>query len=143
MKNSDSNYTPVRWEQRFQNFEKAYFSLNQSIEAYNKESDNLFIRDSLIQRYEYTIELAWKTLKDYLEEEGFIDVSSPKKVIRQALKEGYITDPVWLKALDDRNKTTHAYDEKMAQEVTTEIKDQYFYLLRDLYFVLKKEMTNE
>jgi len=136
-------YTPIRWEQRFQNFEKAYFSLNESIEAYEKDSKNLFIRDSIIQRYEYTIELAWKTLKDYLEEEGFIDVSSPKKVIRQALKEGYITDPAWLKALDDRNKTTHAYDEEMAQEVTKQIKEQYFFLLRDLYFVLKKEKTDE
>lgn len=136
-------YTPIRWQQRFQNFEKAYFSLNESIEAYENDSTNLFIRDSIIQRYEYTIELAWKTLKDYLEEEGFVDVSSPKKVIRQALKEGYITDPAWLTALDDRNKTTHAYDEKMAQEVTVQIQDQYFFLLRDLYFVLKKEKTDE
>lgn len=136
-------YSPIRWEQRFQNFEKAYFSLNESIEAFEKDSENLFIRDSIIQRYEYSIELAWKTLKDYLEEEGFIDVSSPKKVIRQALKEGYITDPAWLKAFDDRNKTTHAYDEKMAQEVTAQIKEQYFFLLRDLYFVLKKEKADE
>ena len=136
-------YTPIRWQQRFQNFEKAYFSLNESIEAFNHEPKNLFIRDSIIQRYEYTIELAWKTLKDYLEEEGFIDVSSPKKVIRQALKEGTITDPAWLKALDDRNKTTHAYNEAMATEVTAEIKEQYFYLLRDLYFTLKKEVPDE
>jgi len=136
-------YTPIRWEQRFQNFEKAYFSLNESIEAFKNDSENLFIRDSIIQRYEYTIELAWKTLKDYLEEEGFVDVSSPKKVIRQALKEGYITDTAWIKALDDRNKTTHAYDEEMAQEITEQIKEQYFFLLRDLYFVLKKEKIDE
>jgi len=136
-------YTNIRWQQRFQNFEKAYFSLNESIEAFKNDSENLFIRDSIIQRYEYTIELAWKTLKDYLEDEGFIDVSSPKKVIRQALKEGYITDSAWLKALDDRNKTTHAYDEEMAQEITEQIKEQYFFLLRDLYFVLKKEKTDE
>jgi nucleotidyltransferase substrate binding protein (TIGR01987 family) len=136
-------YTNIRWQQRFQNFEKAYFSLNESIEAYENDADNLFIRDSIIQRYEYSIELAWKTLKDYLEEEGFIDVSSPKKVIRQALKEGYITNSTWLKALDDRNKTSHAYDEEMANEVTTEIQEQYFFLLRDLYFTLKKETSDE
>ncbi len=136
-------YTPIRWQQRFQNFEKAYFSLNESIEAHEKDLKNLFIRDSIIQRYEYTIELAWKTLKDYLEEEGFINISSPKKVIRQALKEAYITDPAWLKALDDRNKTSHAYNENMAIEITSQIKKQYFFLLRDLYFVLKKEKTDE
>ena len=136
-------YTNIRWQQRYQNFEKAYLSLNESIEALNEDEDNLFIRDSLIQRYEYTIELAWKTLKDYLEEEGFIDISSPKKVIRQALKDGYISNPLWLKALDDRNKTSHAYDEKMAQEVTAEIREKYFFLLRDLYFALKKELPDE
>ena len=97
----------------------------------------------MIQRYEYSIELAWKTLKDYLEEEGFIGVSSPKKVIRQALKDGYISDPLWLKALDDINKTSHAYDETMAEEVTENIRDSYFFLLRDLYFVLKKELSDE
>lgn len=136
-------YTNIRWQQRFQNFEKAYFSLNESIEAFEKEPNNLFIRDSIVQRYEYTIELAWKTLKDYLEEEGFIDVSSPKKVIRMALKEGYVTDTAWLNALDDRNKTSHAYDDEMAKEVTSEIINQYFFLLRDLYFTLKKERDNE
>ena len=136
-------YSNIRWQQRFQNFEKAYLSLSESIEALEKDKSNLFIRDSLIQRYEYSIELAWKTLKDYLEEEGFIDISSPKKVIRQALKEAYITDPLWLKALDDRNKTSHAYDETMAEEVTENIRDSYFFLLRDLYFVLKKELSDE
>jgi len=136
-------YTPIRWEQRFQNFERAYFSLIESIEAFENDLENLFIRDSVIQRYEYSFELAWKTLKDYLEEEGFVDISSPRKVIREALKAGYITDPAWLKALEDRNKTTHAYNEEMAQEVTKEIMEQYFFLLRDLYFVLKKEKIDE
>ena len=136
-------YTNIRWEQRFQNFEKAYSSLQESIDALDKDESNLFIRDSLILRYEYTIELAWKTLKDYLEYEGFINISSPKKVIRQALNAEYITNPLWLKALDDRNKTSHAYDESMAKEITIEIREKYFFLLQNLYISLKKEITNE
>ena len=59
------------------------------------------------------------------------------------LKEVYIAVSAWLKALDDRNKTTRTYDEEMAKEVTKEITEQYFFLLRDLYFVLKKETTDE
>lgn len=136
-------YTEIRWQQRFQNFAKAYLSLQQSIEALQKDPANLFIRDSVIQRYEYSIELAWKTLKDYLEHEGFINVSSPKRVIRQSLQQGYISDAQWLKALDDRNKTTHAYDENMANEVTKEITEQYFFLLKDLYSTLEKELGHE
>ena len=136
-------YTSIRWKQRFQNFEKAFLSLQESQEAFKKDSHNLFIRDSIIQRYEYTIELAWKTLKDYLEEEGFANLSSPKKVMRQALKESFVTDPLWIKALDDRNKTTHAYDEEMAKAIIKEINECYFYLLRDLYLTLKKIYNEE
>jgi len=62
-------YTPIQWQQRFQNLERAFISLQESQKELGKDDKNLFVRDSLIQRYEYTIELAWKTLKDYLEEE--------------------------------------------------------------------------
>ena len=63
--------TPPRWLERYKNFEKAFLSLCESQEALVREPTNLFIRDSLIQRYEYTIELAWNMLKDYLEDGGF------------------------------------------------------------------------
>ncbi len=128
-----------RWLQRFQNFEKAFNSLTESIEALQNEPDNDFIKDSVIQRYEYTIELGWKTLKDYLEYEGFLDISSPKKVVRLGLKEGYLKDDMWIMALNDRNKTSHAYDEEMSKEVIEEITEKYYYLLRDLVETLRKE----
>lgn len=131
-----------RWQQRFQNFEKAFTSLIESDEALKKDPKNGFIQDSLIQRYEYSIELAWKTLKDFLEYEGYLELESPKKVIRLALKEGYLKDELWMQALNDRNKTSHAYDEEMAKEVIADIQEKYFYLLRDLIEVLKKELTS-
>jgi hypothetical protein len=59
--------------------------------------------------------------------------------LRQSLQAGYISEPAWLKALDDRNKTSHAYDETMAKEITNLITEHYFYLLKDLYLNFKKE----
>ena len=130
----------VRWKQRFENYIKAYTSLLESDDALKQEPENSFIKDSLIQRYEYTIELAWKTMKDYLEEQGFIDVSSPKKVVRKAFEEGLIQDaPAWMAALNGRNITSHAYDETKANEIVKDISEQYILIFRDLYEQMNKE----
>ena len=130
----------IRWKQRFDNFEKAYLSLIESQEALESEPDNDFIQDSLIQRYEYTLELAWKTMKDYLENEGFMDVTSPKKAVRKAFQERIIQDgSAWIAALDDRNKTSHAYDEQMAKDVIQSITEQHIPIFRDFYLYMKKE----
>ena len=130
----------IRWKQRFNNFEKAYLSLIDSQEALENDPGNDFIQDSLIQRYKYTLELAWKTMKDYLENEGFMDVTSPKKAVRKAFQERIIQDgDGWIRALDDRNKTSHAYDENMAKEVIESITEQHIPIFRDFYLYMKKE----
>ena len=130
----------IRWKQRFDNFAKAYLSLVESKEALESEPDNDFIQDSLIQRYGYTMELAWKTMKDYLENEGFMDVTSPKKAVRKAFQERIIQDgSAWIAALDDRNKTSHAYDEQMAKDVIQSITEQHIPIFRDFYLYMKKE----
>ena len=135
-----SDVKDVRWKQRFENYEKAYLSLIESAEALADEPDNRFIQDSLIQRYEYTIELAWKTLKDYLEELGFVGVTSPKKVVRKAYQENIITEAdKWITALNDRNRTSHAYEETMANAVATAIVDNHIPLFHDLHATLKRE----
>jgi len=130
----------IRWKQRFENYSKAYISLLESDDALKKEPDNGFIKDSVIQRYEYTIELAWKLMKDYLEEQGFIDVTSPKKVIRKAFEERLIQDGNgWIAALNGRNITSHAYDETKANEVIKDISEKYILLFRDLFNQMNKE----
>ena len=73
-----------RWRQRLGDFENALSRLN---EALTMKSFDELEKDGVIQRFEFTFELAWKTLKDYLEDQGFIDVSSPKKVLRKAFQE--------------------------------------------------------
>jgi len=130
----------IRWKQRFENYSKAYTSLLESDDALKKEPDNGFIKDSVIQRYEYTVELAWKVMKDYLEEQGFIDVTSPKKVIRKAFEERLIQDATaWMAALNGRNITSHAYDETKANEIIKDISEKYILLFRDLFDQMNKE----
>lgn len=135
-------YSETRWVQRFQNFEKAFASLEESNDALKEAPLNKFIRDSLILRYEYSIELAWKTIKDYLENQGFTSINSPKKAVRSALNSGLIKNPNWIKALNDRNKTSHAYNEDMAEEVKNEIQKIYIPLLQELNDSLKEEIIS-
>lgn len=124
----------IRWKQRFQNFEKAYKRLERAVRTIEEEPENELLQAGLIQTYEYTFELAWKVMKDYLQEEGF-DVPSPKRTLRQAFQSGYISEgALWMKALEGRNLTSHAYDEAIALMVIRDIRERYFPLLRDFYF---------
>lgn len=128
----------VRWKQRFQNFDKAFKRLADAILIIRKDPDNVLLQAGLIQTYEFTFELAWKTLKDYLEMEGFT-VPSPRATLRQAFQCGYIQQgDVWLKALNDRNLTAHTYDDEVAKEVIADIQQTYYFLLKDLHQWLMK-----
>lgn len=123
----------VRWKQRFQNFDKAFKRLADAILIIRKDPDNVLLQAGLIQTYEFTFELAWKTLKDYLEMEGFT-VPSPRATLRPAFQCGYIQQgDVWLKALNDRNLTAHTYDDEIAKEVIADIQQTYYFLLKDLH----------
>lgn len=81
MKKSDNTYTPIRWQQRFQNFDKAYLVFRRRLNDYRTDSNSEAYQMALIQGFEILLELSWKTLKDYLLNEGII-VNSPKQVIR-------------------------------------------------------------
>lgn len=81
-----------------------------------------FIRDAAIQRFEYTFELAWKTLKRILREQGLV-ANSPREVFRLAAQVSLIDDPKqWFAFLDDRNRTTHIYNENIANEIYAHLK---------------------
>jgi len=127
-----------RWRQRFQNFEKAYTNLE---DAYNLTEYSELEKTGLIKTFEFTFELAWKTLKDLLEFEGF-EVKSPRATIKQAFQTGYISDGTgWLDILDKRNLMTHTYDEETSQEVVELIKDKYFALIHELHKTLKDKIA--
>ena len=97
-----------------------------------QQPKNDFIRDSAIQRFEFTYELAWKVMKAYLQEKGAQDIRFPKDVIRSAFQAGLVPDdPTWLKMVDTRNKTSHLYKEAMAEQVYLELKN-YLPLFKSL-----------
>jgi len=127
----------IRYKQRFENFEKSFLLLKQAIDI---EMPSIVERAGAIQFFEITFELSWKLMKDYLEYLGY-SVKSPRETIKTAFSIGIIENAeVWLKALMDRNLTTHTYDENDADEIYENIKNSYFFLLEKLYLKFKDEI---
>ena len=121
----------IRWIQRYSNYKKALGQLSRFVE---KEGLNELEEQGLIQSFEYTFELAWKTLQDFLEEtSGYVEVKGPRPVIQQAFRDGLITDgEKWMEMLKDRNRTAHTYDEEVAQEIISSVIHHYFPLFQKL-----------
>ena len=126
-----------RYEQRLKDFENAFIKLKEGTQKENP--DDLEI-DGVLQRFEFTFELAWKTLKDYMEYQGFSNkIGSPREIIQQAFKHGLIEDgETWIKMMLSRNALSHLYDENTSRKIYEEIKKQYIELLDTLIEKLKK-----
>lgn len=119
----------IRWQQRFQQFEKAFALLKMAIVI---QTPSIVERAGLIQFFEMAFELGWKLLKDYLEAEGF-KVQSPRDAMKQAFQAGLVSNGhSWIEALEDRNLTTHTYNEETAIAVEEKIRKNYYYLLANL-----------
>jgi len=131
----------IRWKQRFASYSKAFKQLKRFTAV---EDLNEMERQGLIKAFEYTYELAWKTLQDLLKEKGYMDILGPKPVIEQSLKDHYIKDGHgWLRMHRSRNLTSHTYDEDTADEIAVKIRKEYIKLLGDLYEQLRKEMDRK
>lgn len=130
----------IRWKQRFQNFEKATRHLYEVSEL-EISTLSLLEKEGIIQRFEFTLELAWKTLKDKMEYDGLIlDRISPKVVLKEAYQNKYIDDAeVWIKMINDRNLLSHTYDFDTFMEVLPDIQKKYIPLLWSLYQSFNKE----
>ena len=121
------------------NLEKAVQRLQETIKEY-KETKSDSVRDGGIQRFEFCMELSWKTTREYLLDQGFVDINSPKAVMREAYSYGILNDEgIWINALTDRNLTSHVYDEKVADEIFSRIQNDYVSILKELsqYFTEK------
>ena len=132
----------IRWEQRFSNFRKALRKFRIAVE-FIKESifddlgesetiseieidDDLELKiEGLIQRFEYTHELAWKVLSDYAKYQGFQDIKGSKDATRYGLQHNLINSEIWMEMIMNRNRTSHTYDEDTAQEIVEQIYYKY------------------
>ena len=134
------NALDIRWIQRFSNFERSFLPL---CEALKIESPSVVERAGLIQFFEMAFELSWKFLKDYDEMEGFAP-KTPREVIKQAFQAELVSDGHgWVNALQDRNLTSHTYNEKVAIDVENRIRIQYFPLLKELYEMFKSKLEED
>jgi len=134
MANSDE----IRWQQRLENFGKALAQLES---ACNQDEYSDLERAGLVQMFEFTMELAWNTLKDLLFYEGF-DTKTPRETIRKAFEAEYLTEDettTLLDALTKRNVLSHTYDEKTAKEAERLVKDVFRPVFRSLYDRLQRK----
>lgn len=121
----------IRWIQRFRNFRSALYRLGKAVEIVTKqisedeEVDDL-LKEGLIQRFEYTHELAWKVMKDYAEYQGYTDIRGSRDAFRKAFDMGLVTDKSWMDSIIDRNLTSHNYDEDTAEDICENIVDVYY-----------------
>lgn len=123
----------IRWKQRLQNYTKALAQLESGLEVKNPD---ILQKQGIIQCFEYTFELAWKTLQDFLiQERGYADAKRPRPVLEQAFQDGIIKDGLgWFVMLKSRNLTTHLYDEKEVEGICKKVAKKY----RRLFVALRK-----
>jgi nucleotidyltransferase substrate binding protein (TIGR01987 family) len=126
-----------RWKERLKSYNKALLQIESALQ---QKQFSALEKDGVIKRFEFTFELAWKTLQDKLYDEGYLTTKGPKPVIKQAFNNGMITDgQAWMDMLTDRNNSTHLYDESTAVSIFDRIQITYFALLQEL----KSKLENE
>jgi len=140
MANTQSNQDIPRWIYRFNNYKRAFILLREAIEILQERELSQLEKEGIIQRFEYTWELAWKVLKDYIEFEGIIlEKITSAAVIKAAFSAKIITDGEgWMKILDSRNKMSHTYNFKDFEKTIIDIKTHHLALLDTLHFKLLK-----
>ena len=129
----------VRWIQRFSNYKKALVRLTEAVDM-DFELLSELEKEGLIQRFEYTYELAWKTLQDFLRIKGHPEIKGPGAVLDVAIQDGYLMDGEgWKKMKNSRELTSHTYDEETANEIARDTAELYHGLLIQLETRLELE----
>ena len=114
----------IRWQQRFSSYQKAFAQLEKFI-VKSKLSD--LEEQGLIKAFEYTYELAWTTLQDFLKYSGQSDIYGSRDAFRKAFQLGLLEDgELWMDMLKSRNATSHTYNEETARQICQAVKDDYF-----------------
>ena len=143
----------TRFINRFDSYSIAFAKLEVLVKVFLKESDTLFAnteltlnieiaREALIKRFEFTQELSWNLLKDYLQYQGETEVAGCRDTYRRALKLGIITDGKWMDTIIDRNLSAHDYNDSKAKEISQRIVSDYYPLFRDLLAKTREIISN-
>lgn len=115
----------IRWKQRFMNFENALKQLVEGVDKFVNTEENI-IKEGIIQRFEFTHELAWKVLKDYLEYEGLNQITGSRTATREAFNKNILENgEVWMEMIESRNNTVHTYQASILEEEYEKIIKHY------------------
>ncbi len=115
----------LRWIERFENYQKAKENLTAAQEFVKENGITNIAIMALVQAFEITFELAWKTLKDYLEYNG-IKVTTPRETIKESFQNNIIQDgQIWIDMMESRNKTSHTYNVDFANQLANDILEKY------------------
>ena len=116
----------VRWQQRFANYQRALHNLDGAVQLSSERPLSDLERQGLIQSFEFTHELAWKTLKDFLQAQGVSGLYGSKDTTREAFSQGLIADgELWMEMIRHRNLSTHTYDEATVNEIVAAASVRY------------------
>jgi len=122
MKNPD-----IRWKQRFYNFKKAFSQFEKGVTLALKKDLSELEDQGLIKAFEFTHELAWKMLKDFLESRGNKDIYGSKDAIRESFRLGLVDDgELWMEMIESRNQTVHTYNLEIAKKIVNAIVHKYY-----------------
>lgn len=127
----------IRWQQRFANYKKALLQLESAVTLSQQRALSHLEKQGVIQAFEFTHELAWNVLKDYLQDQGNQTIKGSKDATREAFKVGLIIDgEQWMAMIQSRNMSSHTYNESTANQLVEAIIHHYF----PLFVVLQSEM---
>ncbi|MFC2186332.1 nucleotidyltransferase substrate binding protein [Fulvivirgaceae bacterium LMO-SS25] len=147
----------IRWEQRFSNFVKALHKLSQAVQYIKNnlleddhEGEGLeyvldeIIKEGLIQRFEYTHELAWNVMKDYAVFQGNTSIGGSRDASREAFQLKIISNgQVWMDMIGSRNKTLHTYNEEVAKEIFVKIMKEYYPAFLEFQQIMESKKSDE
>ena len=117
----------IRWKQRFDNFQRALHQLTLAMALQAQRPLSELEQQGLIQGFEFTHELAWNVLKDYLEMEGIQGLIGSRSTVREAFKRGLVRDgEVWMDMIEKSNLSTHTYNQTVANTLAVAITERYY-----------------
>lgn len=132
----------IRWVQRYRHFIQAFEQLRSAVELAEQRDLSELEEQGMIQAFEYTHELAWNTLKDFLEHQGLHQLYGSKDSSREAFKKGLIENgEVWMDMIKSRNLSPHTYNKDIAREIACEIKNSYCHEFEELANTLAPLVT--
>jgi len=134
----------IRWIQRFSNYRKALARLAKAVALTEERELSDLEQQGMIQAFEFTFDMAWKTMQDFITEKGYSgERNKPIRIFVEATTYGIINEKAWREMYKGRNKTSHTYDEEIAQDVFSDIIEIHYPLFIQLETRLQLEKLNQ